>query len=96
LLTSIHGISYYSALLITGEIGDIARFKDSSSLVAYAGLASSTYSSGGKIYHRSITKQGSKYLRWVLNQWTRAHIKAKPNGTVARFYSRARREIIRL
>jgi len=54
---TISSISYYSALLIISEIGDIDRFKDSSSLVAYAGLAPSTYSSGGKIYHGNITKQ---------------------------------------
>ncbi len=59
LLMSIPGISYYSSLLIASEIGDISRFKDSSSLIAYAGLAPSTYSSGGKTYHGHITKQGS-------------------------------------
>jgi transposase len=57
LLMTISSISYYSALLIISEIGDIDRFKDSSSLVAYAGSASSTYSSGGKMYHGNITKQ---------------------------------------
>jgi transposase len=88
LLMSIPSISYYSALLITSEIGEIFRFKDSSSLIAYAGLAPSTYSSGGKIYHGAITKQDSKYLRWMLNQCTRAHIKTEPDGTVARFYSK--------
>jgi len=35
LLMTISSISYYSALLIISEIGDIDRFKDSSSLVAY-------------------------------------------------------------
>jgi len=40
LLMTIPGISYYSALLIASEIGEIDRFNDSSSLVAYAGLFS--------------------------------------------------------
>jgi len=92
LLMTIPGISYYSALLIASEIGEIDRFKDSSSLVAYAGLAPSTYSSGGKTYHGTITKQGSRYLRWILNQCTRAHIKADPDGTVAIFYARLRKK----
>jgi transposase len=92
LLMTIPGISYYSALLIASEIGEIDRFKDSSSLVAYAGLAPSTYSSGGKTYHGAITKQGSRYLRWVLGQCTRAHIKADPDGTVAIFYTRLRKK----
>ena len=88
LLTTIPGISYYSALLIASEIGDVSRFPDSSSLVAYAGLAPSTHSSGGSTYHGSITKQGSPHLRWILNQCARAYIRAEPDGTVALFYQR--------
>lgn len=56
--------SFYSALLIVGEIGDIDRFPDSSHLVSYAGLAPSTRCSGGITYHGRITKTGSPYLRW--------------------------------
>lgn len=59
LLMTIPGISFYSALLIVGEIGDIDRFPDSSHLVSYAGLAPSTRCSGGITYHGRITKTGS-------------------------------------
>jgi transposase len=86
LLMTIPGISYYSALLISSEIGEIDRFSDSSSLVAYAGLSPSTHSSGGTTRHGHITKQGSPHLRWILNQCTRIHIKTEPDGTVASFY----------
>ena len=65
LLMSIPGISLYSALSIISEIGDINRFPDSRHLVLYA-VASSTRSSGNKVYHGPITKQGSSYLRWIL------------------------------
>ncbi|MGC8665062.1 MAG: transposase, partial [Nitrososphaeria archaeon] len=58
LLMTVPGISYYSALLISSEIGDISRFPDSSHLVSYAGLAPSTRSSGGKTHYGPITKQG--------------------------------------
>ncbi|MDG6926682.1 MAG: IS110 family transposase [Nitrososphaerota archaeon] len=92
LLMTIPGISYYSALLISSEIGAIDRFPDSSGLVAYAGLSPSTHSSGGKTYHGPITKRGSPYLRWVLNQCTRSHIKTEPDGTVALFYDRLARK----
>jgi transposase len=88
LLMTIPGISYYSALLISSEIGEIDRFTDSSSLVAYAGLAPSTYSSGGATYHGRITKQGSPQLRWILGQCARVHMKTEPDGTVAMFYER--------
>jgi transposase len=51
LLMTIPGIGFYAALPIASEVGEISRFEDSSSLVAYAGLAPSTHSSGGKTYH---------------------------------------------
>jgi transposase len=82
LLMTIPGISYYSALLIAGEIGDISRFPDSDHLVSYAGLSPSTHSSGGRTYHGPITEQGSRYLRWILNQVTHANVRSEPDGMV--------------
>jgi len=66
LLISIPGISYYSALLIVSEIGDIKRFSSARKLCSYAGLVPSVHSSGGRTRYGSITKQGSKWLRWIL------------------------------
>ncbi len=66
LLTSIPGIGHYSALLITSEIGDINRFPSAKKLCSYAGLVPCVYSSGGKTRYGAITKQGSKWLRWIL------------------------------
>ncbi|MFP3131031.1 MAG: transposase [Nitrososphaeria archaeon] len=92
LLMSIPGISFYSALFILSEIGDINRFPDSEHLVSYAGLAPSTRSSGIKVYHGPITKQGSSYLRWILTQVTWANIRKEPNGTVGNFYSKLKKK----
>jgi len=88
LLMTIPGISFYSALLLVSEIGDVDRFPDSAHLVSYAGLASSTRSSGGSTYHGRIMKAGSPYLRWVLNQCTWVHVRNRPEGGVAMFYAR--------
>lgn len=66
LLTTIPGISYYSALLIISEIGDVNRFPQARKLCSYAGLVPSVHSSGGKTRYGSITKQGSRWLRWIL------------------------------
>jgi len=88
LLMTIPGISFFSALLVVSEVGEISRFEDSSSLVAYAGLAPSTHSSGGKTYHGPIMKSGSRYLRWAMGQCARAHMRSEPDGTVATFYAR--------
>jgi transposase len=65
LLMGIPGISYYSALLILSEIGEVSRFPDAKRLCSYAGLVPSIYSSGSKTYNGRITKQGSRWLRWI-------------------------------
>lgn len=66
LLMTIPGISYYSALMIKSEIGDISRFGNAAKLCSYAGLIPSTYASADKIRTGRITKRGSKWLRKTL------------------------------
>jgi transposase len=66
LLMTIPGISFYSALMIKSEIGDISRFRSASKLCSYAGLIPSTYASADKIRTGRITKRGSKWLRKAL------------------------------
>lgn len=66
LLMTIPGISYFSALTIKSEIGDITRFRSANKLCAYAGLIPSTYASADKVRHGRITKHGSKWLRKTL------------------------------
>jgi len=63
LLMTIPGISYFSALVIKSEIGDISRFPNAGKLCAYAGLIPSTYASADKVRFGRITKRGSKWLR---------------------------------
>lgn len=66
LLTSIPGISNISAITIMAEIGEIERFHSAKQLHSYAGLTPRIYSSGGKTTVGKISKEGSKYLRYVL------------------------------
>ncbi len=89
LLMSIPGISYYSALLIRSEIGDIKRFPSAKQLCSYAGLVPSTYASGNRMYHGHITKQGSRWLRWILIEAV-IHSLYKP-GPLHDFYHRLER-----
>ncbi|MBU4245530.1 MAG: IS110 family transposase [Nanoarchaeota archaeon] len=63
LLMTIPGISFFTALVIKSEIGDIGRFPNANKLCAYAGLIPSTYQSAEKIRFGRITKRGSKWLR---------------------------------
>jgi Transposase IS116/IS110/IS902 family. len=39
LLMGIPGVNYYTALLLTSEIGDLSRFSSANKLVSWLGLA---------------------------------------------------------
>jgi transposase len=75
LLMTIPGIGYYSALLIKSEIGDISRFPDGEKLCSYAGLVPSVSISGRHRRHGSITKEGSRWLRWIMVECVYSHLK---------------------
>lgn len=66
LLTTIPGIADFSALVILAEIGSIQRFPRAASLVNYSGLHPGENSSGEYQRHTRITKEGSRWLRWIL------------------------------
>ena len=84
----IPGVGYYSALLIISEIGTLNRFPDSYHLCSYAGLVPSTHSSGGVTYHGNITKPGSKYLRWIMIECARSHVRYSNDSNITKFYER--------
>ena len=49
---------------VIAEIGDIRRFKNAGSIIAYAGLDAPPYQSGQFVgNNRHISKRGNKYLR---------------------------------
>ena len=75
LLMTIPGVGYYSALLIKSEIGNIGRFPDGEKLCSYAGLVPSVSSSGKRRRYGSITKEGSRWLRWIMVECVHTHIK---------------------
>lgn len=67
-IMSIPGISYTNGALILGEIGNINDFESADKLLAYAGLDPSVYQSGKyDANHNTISKRGSKYLRYALH-----------------------------
>lgn len=50
--------------ILIAVIGDIRRFKNAGSLIAYAGIDAQPYQSGRfEAVHRYISKRGNKYLR---------------------------------
>jgi transposase len=90
LLMTIPGVGYYSALLIKSEIGDVRRFPSAKQLCSYAGLVPSTHASGNVCYHGHITKQGSRWLRWILIE-AAIHAVKRP-GVLRRFYFKVERK----
>jgi len=90
LLITVPGISFFSALLITAEIGDYRRFSSGRKLCCFAGLVPSIHASGGKIQHGRIIKQGSANLRFALLQAI-PHLIRKHQG-LARHYHRISRK----
>lgn len=58
------GVGDRLAPLLIAEIGDIRRFKNAGSLIAYAGIDAPPYQSGKyEATNRHISKRGNKYLR---------------------------------
>ena len=50
------------------EIGDVCRFGSARKLASWAGLTPTVRGSDLKVRHGHISKQGSAWLRWVMNQ----------------------------
>lgn len=90
LLMTVPGISFFSALLISAEIGDYRRFASGRKLCCFAGLVPSIHASGGKIQHGRIIKQGSANLRFALLQAI-PHLIRKHQG-LARHHQRISRK----
>lgn len=68
-ILSIPGIGYWLGAIILSEISDITRFKDSSKLLAFAGLDPSVRQSGNfNATNTKISKRGSKLLRYAINR----------------------------
>jgi transposase len=67
-LTTLPGVGQFTALVMLAEIGDISRFGSARKLASWAGLTPTVRGSDRTVRHGHISKQGSAWLRWVLNQ----------------------------
>jgi transposase len=67
-LRALPGVGEFTALVLLAEIGDISRFASARKLASWAGLTPAVRGSDLKVRHGHISKQGSAWLRWVLNQ----------------------------
>ena len=81
-LEEIPGIGPLGATALVAEIGDWKTFSSGRSLAAWIGLVPKQHTTGGKDRLGSITKQGNRYLRWLLIVGAMAVIRyAKKHGT---------------
>jgi transposase len=61
------GIGWLTAIRLTLEWGDMARFRTGKHLASYTGLTSSEYSTGDMVRRGRITGQSSEYVRsWLI------------------------------
>lgn len=66
LVRAMPGVGAKTVSLLISEIGDVARFRNKHSLVAYAGIDAPPYQSGKfDATQRKISKRGNKYLRRI-------------------------------
>jgi transposase len=86
---SIPGVGFTSASTLLAEIGDIADFKTPEQLAAWAGLVPSVYQSAGKLITGSITKHGSRHIRWILVQVARVIARGR-NSKLKWFFLRVK------
>jgi transposase len=81
-LEEIPGIGPIVATALVAEIGDWKAFRSGRNLAAWIGLVPKQHTTGGKDRLGSITKQGNRYLRWLLVTGATAVIRyAKRRGT---------------
>ena len=67
-LRTLPGVGEFTALVMLAEIGDITRFGSARKLASWAELTPAVRGSDLTVRHGHISKQGSAWLRWVLNQ----------------------------
>lgn len=68
LLITIPGIDFYSAMVLSSEMGSVERFSTDKKLVAWAGMAPSLRQSGDVLRVGRVTKEGNKMARWIMVQ----------------------------
>jgi len=87
-LLTIPGVSYYTALTIYAELGEIDRFDDDKSVVSYVGLNPVIRESGDSRIEGSISKRGSGRVRWLLVQAANTAVHTCNDEYLSRFYER--------
>ncbi|MFQ5782182.1 MAG: IS110 family transposase [Nitrosopumilus sp.] len=86
ILMSMTGVDYFAAMLISSEIGDIARFATPRKLVSWSGLCPTVHQSGDSLYHGRMKKDANKRVKWVMIQ--AANVAVRCDERMKSFYVR--------
>ena len=86
LLESIPGIGRWTAIALTLEIGDVARFATDRQLIAWAGLDPHDHVSGDQVVRHGISKRGNSHIRALLYMPILSAVVSNP--TIKVFYNR--------
>ncbi len=88
-IIDIRGIGLYSALLIVAEIGEPDRFTNPEQVSASTGLTPRVRQSGQCDFHGPVSKEGSRWFRWILVEAAMKVIKG--DHRLNNFYLRVKR-----
>lgn len=88
LLQSIPGVGAFTALLVKSEIGDIRRFKHSSQLISYVGLAPRVFQSGESCHYGALGKWGNRWLRYAIGLLAQRTAHSKQHNALRTTYWR--------
>ena len=88
-LMPIPGIGLFSAATVVGEIWEVKRFPSPRQLASWAGLTPKEHSSGEHHHLGHISKQGSRWVRWVLVEAATIH--AMKDYRLRELFNRVRR-----
>ncbi|MDN7023663.1 IS110 family transposase [Methanoculleus sp. FWC-SCC1] len=83
ILTSMPGIGYLAAVTLIAEIGDFTDFSSGDKLASWAGLVPTVHQSADHLRMGSITKRGSRTLRWICVEIAHAAVRTRSS----RFYA---------
>jgi len=64
-LMSLPGVGFILAVVISLEVGDVARFPSAGHLASYAGVVPRVHGSGGKIRYKGLRQDVNRYLKWA-------------------------------
>lgn len=67
-LQTIPGVGEFSALVLLLELWEITRFPTAKKLASYVGIVPGVHQTGQTLRGGRLTKQGNRYVRWILVQ----------------------------